>query len=127
MTVSQEDSFTPLIEITGNGSQPLDPTHNQPTARFSQISIQGYQDADSGSAGGPIVRLNLTNASIDGMTIFGAGDIESPFGAVEILDGRLGSVNILDSRGGGAVDANKHPVGAVFQKSAGGILSLIHI
>ena len=54
-TVSQQDSFTPLIEITGNGSQPLDPKHNQPTARFSQISIQGYMDADAGSSvGGPV-------------------------------------------------------------------------
>ena len=47
LTVSQEDSFTPLIEITGNGSQPLD-KHSQPTAKFSQISVQGYMDADAG-------------------------------------------------------------------------------
>lgn len=81
------------------------------------FSVRGF----AGSAGGPIIRLNLSNASLDGVTIFGAGDVESPFGAIEVVDGRLGSVNILDSRGGGAVDAAKRPVGSIFAKSAGGI------
>ena len=122
LTVSQEDSFTPLLEITGNGSQPLDPKHHQPTAKFAQVSIQGYMDADAGgSAGGPVIRLNLTNSTLDGVTLFGVGDVESPFGAIEVVNGRLGSVNILDTRSTGAVNADKHPVGSVFAKSAGGI------
>jgi len=88
LTVSQEDSFTPLIEITGNSTRPLDPTHGQPQVKFAQISVQGYMNADSGAHASSVIRMNLTNASLDGVTLFGIGDVPN---AVELVNGQIGA------------------------------------
>ena len=58
-TVAQEDSFTPLLEITGNSTRALN-SHGQPTVQFSQISVQGYMNADSGAHASSVIRMNLT-------------------------------------------------------------------
>jgi hypothetical protein len=127
LTVAMEDSFTPLIEITGNATRPLD-RHGQPAVKFCQISVQGYMNADSGEHASSVIRMNLTNASLDGVTMFGIGDVPN---AVELVTGQIGSVNILDSRQGGVVQwqggekadgSNSNiPVGSTFSKSTGGI------
>ena len=65
-----------------------------------------------------MIRLNLTNSSLDGVTLFGIGDVP---GAVEVADGQLGSVNLLDSRQSGAVDSSGRAVGSVLAKSSGGL------
>lgn len=127
LTVAQEDSFTPLIEITGNSTRPLD-AHGQPQVKFAQISIQGYMNADSGYNASSVIRMNLTNASLDGVTMFGIGDVPN---AVEVVQGQLGSITVLDSRQGGVVQwqGGEHadgtnsntPMGSTMTKSTGGI------
>ena len=54
LTVSQEDSFTPLLEITGNTTLPCDEKHGSPIVKFAQVSVQGYMNADSGEKPSPV-------------------------------------------------------------------------
>lgn len=54
LTVSQEDSFTPLLEITGNTTLPCDEKHGSPVVEFAQVSVQGYMNADSGEKPSPV-------------------------------------------------------------------------
>jgi hypothetical protein len=118
-TVSQEDSFTPLLEIVGNTTLPCDEKHGTAVVKFAQVSVQGYMNADSGASPAPVIRMNLTNASLDGVTLFGIGDVPS---AIEVAAGVLGSVNLLDARASGAIDSTtKRAVGVVMAKSAGGV------
>ena len=107
------------MHLQGNTTLPCDEKHGTPTVEFAQISVQGYMNADAGERPSPVILMNLTNASLSGVTLFGIGDVPS---AVEVAAGVLGSVNLLDARASGAVDSTtKRAVGAVMAKSAGGL------